>query len=49
MRIDVTIALHHSEDVDTFIAAFMEQMGTLDAWNFLYTLEEKGDTDASAS
>lgn len=49
MRIDVTIALHSTEDVDEFIVAFMQQMGNLEEFNFLYTLEEKGSADASAS
>jgi hypothetical protein len=49
MRIDITIALHHEEDVDEFIVAFMQQMGNLEEFNFLYTLEEKGADDASAS
>lgn len=51
MRIDVTIALHHEEDVDEFTSALWEVLSSpeLEKFNFMFTVEEKGTNDASAS
>jgi hypothetical protein len=49
MRIDVAIALHHSEDVDEFMNTLWGVLATdesLEHFNYMFTVEPEGEGNA---